>query len=321
MRHRTRDLDQTLDPTQALCKRVDLGRLAEPARSLLAARDAEAQHAAAHGVAVLLLRDGVLRVRREAGVVYEEDVGGSGEGSGDGGGVLGGLAGAQVQGLHAAVGEPAVEGGGDGADGVLEEGEALVELWGVEGGGAHDDVRVAVDVLCDGVDDDVCAVVEGVLDVGGEEGVVDDDEDAVLVGDCGDGADVDEGEGGVGGGLDPDELCVGLDQGLDVDLEGGREGDVDVVGGGHLCEVAVGSAVDIGHGDDVGAGREGLEDVGGGGGARGEGEGVAGVLESRDRLFEVVAVGVGRAGVLVLAYGLSDGGLGEGCGERNLQWG
>lgn len=319
MRHRTRDLDQTLDPTQTLRKGIDLGSLAESSSGFLPACDAETQHAAAHAVAVLLLRDGVLGVRWETGVVDEEDVGGSREGVCNGGGVLGGLAGAEVQSLHAAVGEPAVESGGDGADGVLEEREALVELGGVEGGGAHDNVRVAVDVLGDGVDDDVGTVVERVLHIGREEGVVDDDEDAVLVGDGGDGADVDEGEGGVGGGLDPDEFCVGLDQGLDVDFEGGGEGDVDVVGGGHLGEVAVGSAVDIGDGDDVRADGEGLEDVGGGGGAGGEGEGVAGVLEGGDGLFEVVAVGVGRAGVLVLAYGLSHGGLGEGCGERNLR--
>lgn len=39
--------------------------------------------------------------------------------------------------LEAAVGEPAVEGGGDGANSVLEEGQAFVEGFGVEGGDAH----------------------------------------------------------------------------------------------------------------------------------------------------------------------------------------
>lgn len=52
---------------------------------------------------------------------------------------------------------------------------------------------MAVDVFCDGVDDDVGAVVERVLHVGAQEGVVDHDHDAVLVGDGGDFADVDEG--------------------------------------------------------------------------------------------------------------------------------
>lgn len=40
---------------------------------------------------------------------------------GDGGGVDGGFASAEVEGLETAVGEPAIEGGGDGADGVLKE--------------------------------------------------------------------------------------------------------------------------------------------------------------------------------------------------------
>lgn len=54
---------------------------------------------------------------------------------------------------------------------------------------------MAVYVFCYAVDDDVGAVEEGVLDIRGEEGVVDYDEDVVGVGDFRDGADVDEGEG------------------------------------------------------------------------------------------------------------------------------
>lgn len=50
---------------------------------------------------------------------------------------------------------------------------------------------MAVDILGHGVDNQVGAVVQWVLDVGAHEGVVDDDGDAMLVGDVGDGADVD----------------------------------------------------------------------------------------------------------------------------------
>ena len=82
----------------------------------------------------------VVGVRGEGGVVYEEGVGGGGEGGGEEVGVEGGLAGAQVQGFETAVGEVAVEGGGDGAYGVLEEGEAIEEGGGVEGAGAHEDI-------------------------------------------------------------------------------------------------------------------------------------------------------------------------------------
>lgn len=138
--HGAGDLDEALDAAEGLCEGVDLGRLAEALGGLVAAADAEGEHATAHAVAVLLLRDGVLRVRREAWVVDGDDVRRGLEGVGDAGGVFGGLARAQVEGLEAAVGEPAVEGGGNGANGVLQEGEAVVEVLGVEGCGAHDNV-------------------------------------------------------------------------------------------------------------------------------------------------------------------------------------
>lgn len=95
------------------------------------------EHTAAEAVAVLQGAEMVVWVRGEGGVVYEEGVRGGREGGGEEGGVEGGLPGAEVEGFESAVGEVAVEGGGDGADGVLEEGEAGEEGGGVEGGGAH----------------------------------------------------------------------------------------------------------------------------------------------------------------------------------------
>lgn len=291
MGHARGDLAKRLDTTKRLSKREDLGVLAEVVRSSLTTLNAEAEHTTAHTVAVLLERDLAVRVGVDTGVVDGDNVRGSLEGESHSGGIGGRLAGAQVQGLQTTVGEPAVEGGGDGADGVLEEGEALLEGVGVESGDTHADVGVAVDVLRDGVDDDVGAVVERVLHVGAHEGVVDDDEDAMAMGDVDDGADVDQAEGGVGGGLDPDELgLVGADQVLDVQLDGRGEGDVHAVGGSDLGEVAVGATVDIGDGDNVRPGGEGLEDVGGGCGAGGEGESILGVLEGSDGLLEVVTV-------------------------------
>jgi hypothetical protein len=49
---------------------------------------------------------------------------------------------------------------------------------------------VTIDVFGDAVDDDIGAKVKGVLDIGRQEGVVDDDEDTVLVSLCDDGTDV-----------------------------------------------------------------------------------------------------------------------------------
>jgi hypothetical protein len=156
---------------------------------------------------------------------------------------------------------------------------------------------VAVDVLGHGVDDDIGAVVERVLDVGAHEGVVDDNENAMAVGDLGNGLDIDQAEGGVGGGLDPDELGLRTDEVLDVKLNGRREGHLNAVGGGDLGEVAVGTTVDIGDRDNVGSRGQGLQDNGSGGRARRESKGILGVLESGNRLLKVVT-----ANKLVIKY-------------------
>lgn len=174
---------------------------------------------------------------------------------------------------------------------------------------------MAVDVLCDGVDDDIGAQVERLLDIRRQESVVNYDEDAVLVGDRDDMADIDKAQGRVRGGLDPDEARILVDVLRDVDFNLGSKSDLDAVRLGNLREVAVGAAVDVRHGDDVGSGSEGLQDVCGGGRAGREGEGVFGVLEGGDGGLEVGAVGVCGARVLVVAYGFSDGGLGE-CGGQ-----
>ena len=76
----------------------------------------------------------------QTGVVDGDDVGRGGQGSGDFVGVGGGFTHAQVEGFEAAVGEEAVEGGRDGADGVLKEGEAIFDSVGIECGSAHEDV-------------------------------------------------------------------------------------------------------------------------------------------------------------------------------------
>ena len=136
--------------------------------------------------------------------------------------------------------EPAVKGRGDGADGILEKGEAGVEFGGVVGSGAHEDVGVAVDVFCNAVHNDVGTVVERILDIWGEEGIIDDDHDAMPVSDCGDVTNIHEAEGGVAGRFDPDELgLVWPDQIGNAELDGGGKGDLHAVCGGHFGEVAV----------------------------------------------------------------------------------
>lgn len=204
--HASGNLTQTLNTTQTLGQSEDLSVLTEKVSSLLATLDAEAKHTTTHAITVLLDGNGTLGVRVDSGVVDGDNVGGSFESLGDDGGVLGGLACAQVQGLETAVSEPAVEGGGDGSNGVLEEGQTLLQGFGAKGGNTHADIGVTVDVLGHGVHDEVGTVVQGILDIGAHECVVDNNHDAVLVGNVGNDTDVHQAEGGVGGGLNPDKL-------------------------------------------------------------------------------------------------------------------
>lgn len=140
MGHAAGDLDQALDAAEALGEGEDGGALAEALGGGGAPPDAEAEHAAPHAVAMLSPGDGALRVRRQPRVVDGNDVRGGGQRGGHEGGVMRGFARAQVQRFEPPVREPAVEGGGNGADGVLEEGETRVEGRGVERCGAHEDI-------------------------------------------------------------------------------------------------------------------------------------------------------------------------------------
>ena len=96
----------------------------------------------------------------------------------------------------------------------------------------HDDAAqggaVAADELGGRVDHDVCAVLDGADQVRGAEGVVDDQRQAVLVGNGGDGINVGDIAVGVAQGLQIDGLGVGLDgvlhfgQIVSVDKGGGH---------------------------------------------------------------------------------------------------
>lgn len=315
MGHGAGDLAQALDSAEALGQGEDLGLLAESLRGGVAPFQPETEHAAAHAVAVLLQRDGPLAVRVQTRVVDGDDVGRRLQSARHRQRVLARLAGAEVQRLQAPVGEPAVERRRDGADGVLQEGQSLLELVRVEGRHAHDHVRVAVDVLCDGVHDDVGAVVQRVLHVGGQERVVDHDQDAVLVGDGGDVPDVDQAQRRVRRALDPDEFGLFADQFLDVQFDGRGKRHLHPVRQCDLCKVPVRPAVDVRHRYYVRARGEGLQDRRGRRGPGGERQGVPGVFEGGHGLFEVVAVRVRAPTVFVEPDGLAHGRLCERRGQ------
>jgi hypothetical protein len=186
-------------------------------------------------------------------------------------------------------------------------------------------LRVAVEVLGNRVGDNVGTKTEGLLVVGGHEGVVNDNDGTVAVGDAGDEGDIDHGEGGVGGGLDPDKgglvgegsVEVGLDLSLVGNLDAIGDRDVDKRGlnalrGGDLGEVTVGTAVDVTDRDNVAAvGDERRDNSLGDSRARGEGKSrrelvlgsrdvaeLGGELERSDKSLKRETVGVERTCVL-----------------------
>src|SRR5471032_3385171 len=95
-----------------------------------------------------------------------------------------------MQRLGAAQGEPGVEGAGNGTRRIEDELEAGGEIVVVEHRNAAHHVRVPVEVLGGGVKYDVRAELEGALEEGGGEGVVDDEQRAAAMGDVGGGAKV-----------------------------------------------------------------------------------------------------------------------------------
>jgi hypothetical protein len=234
VRHTRRQLRERLDAAQALRKREQARRAQERLR-LRAGAQPERDHPAVREPAIAPMcmpvalrvlghgadelervrgeraaRDGVPRVARQAGVDRLHDVRAALERACDGERVRAVRAHAQVQRLEPALREPAVVRARHGADRVLQEAEALEDggAVGRDDDGAHDDVRVAVDVLGERVQDEVGAGEEGRRVEGREEGVVDEDEGVggVRVREAHDPRDVDHAQRRVRRRLDPYQL-------------------------------------------------------------------------------------------------------------------
>ncbi|CDZ89285.1 hypothetical protein RHRU231_470133 [Rhodococcus ruber] len=257
-------------------------------------------HAQAQGLEALGDEEGVERGDRGAEVAQQLHAGLEGVGGG-----------AEVGVDHAVVagvggGELGVAGGAVGSGGGPVEGAAVDDDPG--DGGA-----VAAEVFGGRVHDDVGAVLEGADQVGGGDGVVDDQRQGVLVGDGGDAGDVEEVVFGVGDGFAVEGAGGGADGGAPlVEVVGVvDEGDLDAEAGQGVVQQVVGAAVEVGAGDEVVAGGGEVEDgVGLGGLAGGEEQGGDAALEGGDALFDRVLGGVHDAGVDVAGFGEAEQGGG-----------
>lgn len=262
MRHASRELNQTLDTTQTLSQSEDLGCCAETLGSGLATLDAERKHTTTKTVSVLLESDLALRMGVQARVVDSTHVRRCSQCFGDHLAVAACLASTEVKGLDTTVCEPAVKCSGNSTNGVLKEAKALLEVVAVEGCNAHKNIAVPINVLGNTVHHDICAVLKRVLDVRAHEGVVDNNENTVLVGNSGNGRNVNQRKSGVRWCLDPNKLGLGLDQSLNIQLDTRGECDMDTVGLGDLGEVTVSTTVDIRNTDYVRASSKRLENDG-----------------------------------------------------------
>lgn len=192
---------------------------------------------------------------------------------GNGGGVCGGFARSEVESFEAAMGKPAVEWGRDSTYGVLQEGETGVKGGRVEGCGPHEDILVghiskrsrigtknrnekaygmAIDVFRDGVNHDIRAMVERVLHIGAQKGVVNHDHDPMTMRHRGYFADIHQAQGGIARTLDPDQFrLIRPNQFGNVDLNAGGKCYLHAMRRGDFGEVAVRAAIDVGDGDNV----------------------------------------------------------------------
>ena len=96
----------------------------------------------------------------------------------------------QMEGFHPEHGEPAVEGTGHGADGLLDEAHLLEDVGSIGDDDAPDELVVAAEVFGGAVEGDVGAELQGTEEYGGGEGGVDPEQQAMLFGQLGHGVQV-----------------------------------------------------------------------------------------------------------------------------------
>jgi len=143
------------------------------------------------------------------------------------------------------VGEPAVEGGGDCTNGVLEEEEAGVYCVIVEGGDAHYYVRMTVDIFSNRMHDDIRSMLQRRLHIRRHEGIIHDNLNPVAMRCFGHGTDIHKTQRRIRRGLNPNQSRLRSSQIRDIYLNATSEGDRNAVRSSDLSEVAVGAAIDV----------------------------------------------------------------------------
>ena len=209
----------------------------------------------------------------------------------------------------------------------LGDGGVLPGSRPVKPAGVHDDAAqggsVAAQELCRGVNHDVRAVLDGADEVGGAEGVIHHQGDAVLVRQLGQGVDVGNVAVGVAQGLNIDGAGLGTDGALhfrkivDVHEIGG-----DAEAGQGVGEQVVAAAVDGLLGDKVAAVlTQSFQHVGDGSSAGGQRQCRHAAFQSGHPLFQHVLGGVGETAVNIAGVRQPEAGGGVGAVVEHVRGG
>ena len=201
--------DQGLDAAEAFRQGAELYIVEEAARGLLGA-EIEGEHGA--GSLLLTTSEIMLGVTGEARIVNLTDFGMRVEMARDGHAVGVVLEHADGKGFDATGSKEAVHRSEAGAGGSLNE-INLFRIFGAgENNGAASGVAVPIQIFGERVDDDVRAEFDRPLEIGSEEGVVDDEGCMAFVGQLSHGRDVGDAQGGIGGSLNIDHFGVGTER-------------------------------------------------------------------------------------------------------------
>lgn len=118
---------------------------------------------------------------------------------------------------------------------------------------------MTVDVFSHRVDHYVCAVIQRVLHIRAEEGIINNDMNAMTMCYGSNLSDVYQTQRRIARAFNPDQFrLIWSDELGDVDLNAGRKGNLDAVGLGYFCEIAMGATIDIGYGHHMRASCKGL---------------------------------------------------------------
>jgi len=245
VRHHGGSFGEGLDSTETFGEGENLEGLEELGGLLDAALDVEGDHGS--WSSLLLLCDSVLWVALKAWVDDLSHLLVGVQSICHGNGVLLSSLESDLKGLGASEGQPRVECWHASAHSLHHKEQTVVKLSVVEDQSSANDVRVASNVLSNRVGHNVGAEVKWVSVDGRGESVVDDEKSVRAFHGLGDGFDVEDLEGGVGWGFEPDELDIWLQIFLELlDVREVGEGNLDLgVWSEDLSQVSLGAAVHV----------------------------------------------------------------------------